>query len=62
MKVEIGNNYSETQYIASSVPRGSVLKPLLFLILISDLPNDIKSEIKLFADVVSSLSKETIKI
>ena len=50
MKVKIGNDYSETQNIHSSVPQGSVLGPLLLLIFVNDLRNDMKSEIKLFAD------------
>ena len=43
MKVKIGSTYSETQYIP--------LRPLLFLIFVNDLSNDIKLEIELFADV-----------
>ena len=62
MKVKSGNNYSKTENIPSSITQGSVLEPLLFLKVINDLPNDIKSEIKLFADdvklLVRLLSKE----
>ena len=47
MKIKIGNNYSETQNIPSYVLQGSILGPLLFLIFISNLPYDMKPEIKL---------------
>ena len=41
---------SEELSVTSCVPQGSVLEPILFLLYIKDLPDDIKSQVRLFAD------------
>ena len=51
-QVVVDGQQSNLTAVTSGVPQGTVLAPLLFLCFINDLPNGIKSKIKLYADDV----------
>ena len=49
-QVRVGVELSETYNLENGIPRGSELSPLLFAVMINDLPKVIKSDHGLFAD------------
>ena len=49
-RVVVNGESSEWVPIKSGVPQGTVLGPLLFLLYLNDLPDNISSEVRLFAD------------
>jgi hypothetical protein len=49
-RVALGGLKSPPNSLHAGVPQGSILGPLLFLIFINDLPNDLQTKASLFAD------------
>ena len=52
-RVVISGVQSERNFISAEVQQGSILGPLLFLLYINDIVNEIGSNIRLFADDTS---------
>ena len=55
-RVVLNGQHSSWDNVTAGVPQGSILGPLLFLIYVNDLPNNLSSNCKLFADDTSLFS------
>ena len=56
LKVVLDGQHSSIFRITSGVPQGSILGPILFLIFINDLPDNLLSKVAIFADDTSLYS------
>ena len=58
-QVNVGGIFSEWSEVISGVPQGSVLGPVLFIIYINDIEQDVTSQLSKFADDTKVFRKMT---
>ena len=54
-RVVLNRLASEWTFIMAGVPQGSILGPLLFLVYINDIVNELQAHVRLFADDTSAI-------
>jgi hypothetical protein len=60
-KVVVGGAQSKEADVTSGIPQGSVLGPILFVMFINDLPENIKTNVKMFADDTKLYTRSDIE-
>lgn len=64
IQIRIGSSYSNPRQLEMGLPQGSVIAPILFNILLADLPKDLSKDTVLaqFADDICLWMKVTMKL